>query len=104
MGGGDESGALTGSDTPWFLSATAVSGESLELRSGKRTELAIEPSVTASLTAQRDGRAALLSLSAHGPLASPAITIYRGGKRVPLRYEVLDARGRILAGGDMQYG
>ena len=92
------------SDTPWFLSATAVSGERLEISAGKSTQLAIAPSVTVILTAQRDDRSALLSLSMRGPLASPSITIYKGGKRVPLRYEVLDAQQRVLASGDMQYG
>ncbi len=92
------------SDAPWFLSATAVAGESLEIRAGKSTELAIEPSVTVNLIAQRDDRAALLSLSMRGPLVSPAITIYKDGERIPLRYEVLDARSRVLASGVMEYG
>jgi hypothetical protein len=82
----------------WHVSASAPKIATLDLRAGATT-VEIDPTIE---VAQRfDGRAIGMALRGE---KDAGLTVYADGKRIRMRYRVLDGEGRELASGDVRYG
>lgn len=83
----------------WHVSASAVKGVTLDVQAGRESRLEIEPTIRIAERAQSDG----VSVSVQG-MKGAGLTIYKEGKRIPLAFRRLDAEGRVLGEGKIQYG
>lgn len=83
----------------WHVSASAVKGFVLELRSGRTRTLALDPTVTLEERVQPDG----LSVTVLGERRA-GLSLYEDGKRIRLSYRRLDARGSPRGEGELRYG
>lgn len=88
----------------WFVSATAPRGiRKFAVVAGKRSTLEIDEQVVVDCAARRTKLGLRLLVTVAGEIES-GLTIYRSGRRISIEYRVLDATGRILARGPMEYG
>jgi len=63
----------------------------------------VPDTVQIRLQTRLEGNAAHLQMSVQGARRA-GMSLYRDGKRIPMRYRVVDARGAAVAEGAMQYG
>lgn len=88
----------------WFLSTTQPPGKPIRFRSGKRVKLDVADTIHFAAFAKPEGKRKLrLGFSLKSETGS-GLSIYRGGKRVPVTYAVLSGKGKRLAWGNMNYG
>ena len=87
----------------WFLSSTGPATKSLRVAKRGATKLSIDGEV--HFKARADRKRKHLNLG-FGLMTGDhrGLSIYRGGKRVPVTYKVLDRKGRVLQRGAMTYG
>jgi len=83
----------------WHVSAGGKTLRTLELAAGEETRLELDPTI--HLQRRLNGRAVEVAVQGE---AQSGLSIYRDGKRIPLAYRVLDARGAVLAEGPITYG
>jgi len=87
----------------WFTSSTGPGGKPTRVRAGETTKVNLDPTVHFEAQAKRDKGELRLGFAIRGA-DGRGLSIYRDWKRVSIRYEVLDASGKALAGGRMNYG
>ena len=88
----------------WFVSATAPRGiRKFAMVAGKRSTLKIDEHVVVDCATRRTKLGLRLLVTVAGEIES-GLTIYRAGRRISIEYRVLDATGRVLARGPMEYG
>ena len=88
----------------WLVSATASRGiRKFAVVAGKRSTLEIDEQVVVDCAARRTKLGLRLLVTVAGEIES-GLTIYRAGRRISIEYRVLDATGRVLARGPMEYG
>jgi len=91
-----------GKDT-WFLSSTEPRGPVLQVEGGSPLHLRLTRRIVFGGKAHWKGRELFLGFSLRDAKGR-GLSIYRNGKRVPIRYELLSAEGRRLKSGKMNYG
>ena len=87
----------------WFVSAIAPKGiRRIVIRPGRVQRIAIDPSITFGAKGNaKDG------FMIQAPITGQhhaGISIYRDGKRIPMRYTVTGVDGKELESGKMNYG
>ncbi len=88
----------------WFVSATASRGvRRFAVVAGRRQKIAIDPTIAVDCAARRTKSGLRILMTISGEEES-GLTIFRAGRRIPIEYRVLDARGRTIARGLMEYG
>lgn len=83
----------------WHTSATGHELGELQVEVGAELAVTLDPTVRIGKRAS--GRR--VAMSVQGPHAS-GLSLYKDGRRIPIRYRLTDARGRELAEGPMTYG
>jgi len=83
----------------WHVSASAVKGVELDVQPGRTNTLEIDPTI--QIVARKQGEGLGVSVQGAG---GAGLSIYAEGKRIPLGFRRLDAQGRTLAEGKIQYG
>lgn len=86
----------------WFVSATGGRSR-VKVRRGKTTRLKVAAGVAVKFRAQRKGRNLFLGMGVQGS-GGMGLSIYRGGKRIPIQYRLLSSKKKELASGKMNYG
>jgi len=83
----------------WHLSASGPKLRTLTVESGQESRVKIEErvSITHRLTGSR------LSVDVRGDLDA-GVTIYRGERRIPIEFALLDAKGERRIAGKLRYG
>lgn len=84
---------------PWHLSATAPSIRALELASGSEQRVEIDPAIRIEKRVRDDQ----LQVGIQGENGA-GLSIYQGGKRIPLGFELYDRSGKKLGEGKINYG
>lgn len=84
---------------PWHVSAGGTTIRELTLTAGTETRLAIASTIELDASLAHDGP----HVTVQGE-AGAGLSIYRAGRRIPLRYRLRDAAGRPLDGGAFTYG
>lgn len=83
----------------WHLSSTAPAIRTVEIVAGENTVLKVDRRIT--VTSRVKGKRGMMNIvGEHGA----GLSIYQAGRRIPIRYRVLDAEGEELAQGAMTYG
>lgn len=84
---------------PWHLSAGGQAIRELTLTAGTETRLALDPTIDLHASLAHEGpRVTVQGESGAG------LSIYRAGRRIPLRYRLRDRSGRELESGAFRYG
>ena len=86
-------------EQPWHISVTAPTIKQIEVLEGETIGIEIDPSIQLS-THVGHGRG-MVNLSGE---KRAGLTIYRGQKRIPMGFRLLDAHGKQLSSGPMAYG
>ncbi len=89
--------------TEWFISGSGAALAKLKVAAGQDQTLGADDAVMIQCKAKPsagtvDIQATVMDGHHHG------LSIYRDGKRIPLKYRVADARGKELATGELEYG
>jgi hypothetical protein len=84
--------------TPWHLSATGNSIAKLTLTPGATGQVDID----ATVHVKKRFHAGRVAMAITGQKAG--LTIYKEGKRIPVRFRLADGEGTELAAGKMNYG
>lgn len=87
----------------WFLSSTQPRGQVLQVEEGSPLHLRLTRRILFGGKAHWKGRELFLGFGLRDAQGR-GLSIYRNGKRVPIRYELLSADGRRLQSGKMNYG
>ncbi|MHC4407516.1 MAG: hypothetical protein ACYS0E_05590 [Planctomycetota bacterium] len=85
----------------WFLSSTGPAKQ--KVRVAKRTKLKIDDTVHFRSIARRRGSKLQLGFGITTK-DKRGLSVYRDGKRVPVKYKLFDKKGKVLASGTMNYG
>lgn len=83
----------------WHVSAGGTTIRELVLTAGTETRLALDPTIELDASLAHEGP----RVTVQGE-AGAGLSIYRAGRRIPLRYRLRDAAGRVLDGGAFTYG
>ena len=83
----------------WHLSATGGSIRKLQVESGKDLAVDIDGSIHIGKRIHRK-RIAVVIQGEH----RAGLSIYKEGRRIPIRYRIIDGDGRPLAAGKIEYG
>lgn len=89
--------------TRWFVSLSGPGGRKLRIATGKTNRLVIDTAVHFKGKVKRRGHRLQLAMAITGANGR-GLSIYKNGKRVAVDYKLLDAKGRVLARGRMNYG
>jgi len=83
----------------WHLSATAPAGRAIEVVAGVETQIDLDPTIRIRKHIQ--GKKLQVQIRGEGKMG---LSIYSEGKRVPIAFELKDARGRAVESGKIEYG
>lgn len=87
----------------WFVSATGKNIRQIEVVAGQTHRFELKPEIAMNCSvkpmASGVGVQAMIMGEHHAGL-----TIYRDGKRIPMEFVIVDADGKELASGPMNYG
>lgn len=86
----------------WTLASSGVT-RVLELEPERKSTIPIDAATELRLSAIEEGGELLIQWMARAE-AGEGRSFYRGSKRIPARYRVEDARGRLLVEGRLAYG
>lgn len=86
----------------WFVSATG-GDRKLEVRGDSQQDLTLEGKIALKLRVQRKDQKVRIQLGISSG-EGMGLSLYKEGKRVGLRYSVLNASGAALAEGPLDYG
>lgn len=87
----------------WFTSSIANDIRTFELIAGQTVHLDLKPEIAMEVAAVFADGGIQIGAAIMGD-GGGGLTIYRAGKRIPLDFVVVDAEGRELASGAMEYG
>ncbi len=87
----------------WFASTTGPKGDDVLVSRELPTVIKVDPVIRVNLRAVSKKDVVDLQLTILDWRRSP-VTVYQDGERVPAPYEIVDAKGRRVASGNMQYG
>ena len=87
----------------WFLSATSQPRKPMAFGSGAKVKLEVADTVHFKGKVKRMGRKLQLNFEIHSK-THQGLSVYKNGKRVPVTYKLLSAKGEVLATGKMNYG
>ena len=87
----------------WFLSATSQPRKPIEFESDEKVKLDVADTVHFKGKVKRMGRKLQLNFGLQSE-THQGLSIYENGKRVPVTYKLLSAKGKVLATGKMNYG
>ncbi len=87
----------------WFLSSTQPRGRALQVEAGSPLHLRLTRGILFGGKARWKGRELMLGFGLRDSQGR-GLSIYRNGKRVPIRYELLSSSGKRLQSGEMNYG
>lgn len=91
------------SGTEWILSATANPVKTISVRPGQETRVALDEGILLKSGLKQAHGTLNLAMEFKGDQGS-GLTIYASGKRIPVRYRVVDPAGKEIAAGSMTYG
>lgn len=86
-------------DQPWHISATKPTIKKIQVLEGETTNIEID--ATIHLSTRVGHGMAMVNISGE---KRAGLTIYRGQKRIPMGYSLLDAHGKQVAKGSLAYG
>ncbi len=89
--------------TRWMLSATGRAIRQIHVRNGRTTLVKIPQTIFLKPRARVRGGNLHVGVSIQGEHHS-GMTIYKAGKRIPIRFSLKDADKRELASGNLKYG
>ncbi len=96
---------------PWFVSTTSHGYRHVFVREGEVTPIKIDPTVYLKVRGSMHGGELNAQVMLNGERQGGVhrghqigLSIYRGGKRIPIAYRALDRDGRAVASGTLQYG
>lgn len=87
----------------WFLSSTGPAVREIQVAPRSPSKLSIDDKVVFKGNAKMHGNKLQLGFSITGS-DERGLSIYKNGKRVPVTYEILNRKGKVLARGQMNYG
>lgn len=87
----------------WFLSATGPAIRRLAVRAGEDQRVQVDETIRLTGGAHPEGGRVEIHLTVAGEKGS-GLTLYREGKRIDIGYRLVDARGKELARGTLEYG
>lgn len=87
----------------WFVSASARTIMRFSVAAGKTVNVTVPDAIQMRCEATSVGAEVRVQMVIQGVHHS-GLSIYRDGKRVPVKYQITDANGAALAQGAMQYG
>ena len=87
----------------WFLSSTGPAKKKVRITNRSGDRLSIDDVVRFRGRVTRRGRELQLGFAITGT-DGRGLSVYRAGRRVPVSYEILDGKGKVLARGRMNYG
>lgn len=87
----------------WFISSTGAARDVRDYKQGATTSLPFPSQVHFTCRAKRKGKALSLGMGIKDA-SGQGLSIYRGSKRLTVGYAVLDAKGKELATGTMNFG
>ena len=91
--------------THWFLSSTGPKGKPMDLAGRRTKRVDVTDTVHFRHQINPDPKSGGLNLGFSIKTADDrGLSIYKDGRRVPVRYEVLAKGGAVLAQGTMKYG
>lgn len=87
----------------WFISVTSHGGQKIDVRPRETTRVTIREEINFVCRTQKSGEEIKLTAAITG---SPrgGLSIYRDGKRIPLKYAIQSADGKELQSGELDYG
>jgi hypothetical protein len=89
----DESGV------EWFLAATQPFMRELEVVDGETLHIEIDPRIHLAMKSSEQR----VDVMVHGD-QSAGMSIYRGGRRIPLDFKVMTPNGELVTQGSFHYG
>jgi hypothetical protein len=87
----------------WFISVTARGTQRVTVRAGQEQPVEVSETITVQCRAKPGGAGVEVQMMIMDKNQS-GLSIYRNGKRIPMRYTVTDAQGKEVASGMMNYG
>jgi hypothetical protein len=90
-------------ESTWFFSASSPKGRPLTVERTGRTKLALSDRLMLKGHAKPKGKGLQLGFGLRCT-DGRGVSVYRDGKRIAVRYRVLDKNGNTLAKGAMNYG
>ncbi|MHC4550974.1 MAG: hypothetical protein ACYTEZ_19665 [Planctomycetota bacterium] len=89
--------------THWFISSTSPPRAPVAVRAGKTTHVRVGDTVHFESRVRRHGNELRLGFAIKGA-DGRGLSVYKDGRRVPVTFNVLSKKGRVLASGTMNYG
>lgn len=86
-------------DERWHVSATRPTIQAVEVQAGATTTVEIDDSIR--ISSKLNGDQAQMMISGD---SNAGLSIYRGGKRIPIDYRILGDDDSLVASGRMRYG
>ena len=90
------------SGTPWILSVSGPPISTISIKEGASTRFDVNPAVRITGRLAPNGQVQMM-VSAPDETRNGA-TLYKNGKRIPMRYEVLGQDGKAVREGSITYG
>ena len=87
----------------WFISSSGPPYQPLHVSAKGLTKLTIDDGLVCKLTVKPKGKELTIGFNMRAQHGH-SITLFKNGKRFVLTYRVLDAKGKQLAQGTMNYG
>ena len=89
--------------TRWLVSATGHSIRQILIKKGRTTPVNIGQMIYLKPRAKFRGRNLHVGIAVQGDHHS-GLTIYKAGKRIPIKYSISDSKNRELTSGVLKYG
>jgi len=90
-------------DRPWFISVTGLKETPFKVKRGKTKKLELDDSIRVTFSAKPRGEGLRFRMNFQGENKG-GLTMYLEGKRIPIRYRIVDRKGKEIASGAMTYG
>jgi hypothetical protein len=87
----------------WFISATGPNIRRIELQPNQHHHVELSETINVNCKARAKATGVAIQMTLFGEQHS-GLTIYRDGRRIPMRFVVTSASGAQLAAGSMDYG
>jgi hypothetical protein len=87
----------------WFVSATGKNIRQFEITAGQTHRLDLKAEIAMNCRAKSTAGGVTVQAMIMGEHHA-GLTIYRDGKRIPMRFAVLDKSGKEVAAGELEYG
>lgn len=87
----------------WFISVSGPRLRKLVVKAGGTQQLRLDPSISVRLTTVLKQGSLRIAFGLTGTPRG-GLSIYHSGKRIPLRYRVVDPTGKPVAEGPLVYG